>query len=937
VVRHSVIFGFLAVSAYAGSLPSATMLQSSANPSVFGQSVTLAVTVSPAAATGNVTFYDGFAILGVSKLSGGQVALTTILPSSGVRSLKAFYGGDASYQPSTSAVFPENVIAKPQNGFRPAVNSGTVDPPVAITLADFNGDGRVDLAVVDFTNNQVNVLLGDGTGGFQSKATYGVRTGPQSVSVGDVNSDGWADLVVASSSGIVSVLLGNGDGTFHNGSSYGVDGSPQAVAIADFNADGRADLVVASSTGSVSVLLGNGDGSFQPAVVYNVAGGNSVAVADFNQDGIADLVVPDSEISGNSQVSVLLGKGDGTFQKAVATGVGYFGVQSVAVADFNGDGLPDLAVPDTDFRGITSVAVLLGNGDGTFRRAVNYPVSAASQYVTVGDFNGDGQPDLAVSGSKGNVDVLFGNGDGTFQAAVSSVIAGSAGPTVIGDFNGDGMMDLAVANYSQNTVSVLLGGAADLSIAASTGQGFVQGQSGTYTISVQNVGILPTASIVTVTDSLNPWMTAAAISGAGWTCSPNSVSCTRSDALPPGASYPPISLSVSISSSAPSSVNNTVIVSGGNEINAANDSATVQTVLASSAPTITTLVLAPGLVGVPYSQSLTAGGGSPPYSWVRVQGSLPNGLTLSYSGTISGTPTATGTSRFLVGVIDSAGGSTSGTINLTINPGAPVFVSGGGVTNAASFAVDANGNTLPVAPGSLVSIFGAYAGATPGAAAAAPYPFSLGGVSVTFNGFPAPLTLVVPGGQYPFINAQMPFEALSSDQGSASVDVVVTVKGTLSAPQPVSIVPAAPGIFTIPPTGQGNAVLVFIDPADRVAKIAAPVLASGSIGYPTAPVPRGQAAFFYATGLGALTPPVDDGSGGTDAPLVAHSATSQPIVTVGGSQARVDFAGQAPGYPGVNQINIVIPLGVTPGDGIPLQIHTADGSVYSNIGTISIR
>ncbi len=693
MVRQNVIFWLLAASVYAGSLPTVTTLQSSANPLIFGQAVTLAATVSPSAATGSVTFYDGVTMLGVSKLLGGQAGLTTILPGSGVRSLKALYGGDSSYQPSPSAILLETVTANTQNGLRPAMNSGTVDPPVSIAVADFNGDGRLDLAAVDSTNNQVDVLLGDGTGGFQNKAYYSVSPGPQSVSVGDVNADGWADLVVASSSGSVSVLFGNGDGTFRNGPSYGVDGTPQAVAIADFNSDGRADLVVASSTGSVSILLGNGDGTFQPSVEYNVAGGNSVAVADFNQDGIVDLVVPDSEISGNSQVSVLLGKGDGTFQKAVATGVGYYGVQFVAVADFNGDGLPDLAVPDTDFHSAPNVAVLLGNGDGTFRRAVNYPVSAASQYVTVGDFNGDGQPDLAVTGATGNVDVLIGNGDGTFRAAQSSAIPGSAGSSVIGDFNGDGITDLAVANYKQNTVSVLLGGAADLSIIGSHGPGFVQGQTGTYTIAVQNVGILPTAGIVTVTDYLPPWMTALTMSGTGWNCSPSTVICKRADALAPGASYPPIALNVSISSSAPSIVNNTVTVAGGDEINAANDSASDQTVLASSAPVITTLALAPGSVGIPYFQSLTATGGSPPYSWVRVQNVLPSGLSLSSSGIIAGTPTATGTWTFLVGVLDSAGGSALGSFSITINPGAPIFVSGGGVTNAASFAVDANGNT----------------------------------------------------------------------------------------------------------------------------------------------------------------------------------------------------------------------------------------------------
>jgi len=334
---------------------------------------------------------------------------------------------------------------------------------------------------------------------------------------------------------------------------------------------------------------------------------------------------------------------------------------------------------------------------------------------------------------------------------------------------------------------------------------------------------------------------------------------------------------------------------------------------------------------------LAAVGGSPPYSWLLVQGSLPTGLKLSRSGVISGTPTATGSSKFLIGVIDSAGGSVLGSITITINSGALVYVASGGVANSASFAADSNGNALPVAPGSLVSIFGAFAGANPAAASGTPFPATLGGVNVTFNGYPAPLTLVVPGGPYPFINAQIPYEVLQANQTSALVNVVVTVNGIPSAPQQLTVVPAAPGIFTIPPTGQGTAVLVFVDPADQVAKIAAPTASSGSIGYPTAPVPRGQAAFFYATGLGALSPPMTDGTGGTGSPFVSHLASNQPFVTVGGIQAEVDYAGQAPGFPGVNQINIVIPPNAPTGNNIPLQIQTTDGSVVSNSANISVR
>lgn len=171
-------------------------------------------------------------------------------------------------------------------------------------------------------------------------------------------------------------------------------------------------------------------------------------------------------------------------------------------------------------------------------------------------------------------------------------------------------------------------------------------------------------------------------------------------------------------------------------------------------------------------------------------------------------------------------------------------VSIAGVTNAASYAKDANGNGSAVAPGSLVSIFGTYPGATAATATTVPLPTSLGGVSVTFNGIPAPISAVVPTGTYPLINAQVPFEVLSAGQTAATANVVVTVNSLSSAPQAVPIVPAAPGIFTIPPTGQGNAILVFVDPADNTTKIAAPASASGSIGYPTAPIPPARRVSF---------------------------------------------------------------------------------------------
>jgi uncharacterized protein (TIGR03437 family) len=196
---------------------------------------------------------------------------------------------------------------------------------------------------------------------------------------------------------------------------------------------------------------------------------------------------------------------------------------------------------------------------------------------------------------------------------------------------------------------------------------------------------------------------------------------------------------------------------------------------------------------------------------------------------------------------------------------------------------------------------------------------------------------VYPNGAFPFITAQLPFGVLPGGQTAGTANVVVTVNGVASSPKTVSVTPAAPGIFTIPPTGLGNAVLVFSDPTDQIYKIAAPASASATFGYPTAPVPRGQPAYFYATGLGAMSPPVSDGTGGLGTPPVSHSAIATPTVLVGGVTAQVQFAGQAPGYPGVNQINIVVPANAPTGNAVSLQIRTADGSTISNAATIAIQ
>jgi len=448
-----------------------TLTTTPGGSAAFGQSVLLTATVTPAGGTGKVTFYDGATVVGVGTLSGTTATAATILLPAGARALRAYYGGEVNFNASTSAIVALTVSVTPSLVLAPAGGTSTAigSSPTQVSVGDFNGDGRADLAVISTTANLMTILLANGSGGFTAAAgsPYTTGTGASGLTVNDFNGDGRADVAVSNlNTNNVNVFLGNGSGGFTAaaGSPVSLGAGPLSIASADFNGDGNVDLVTANFVpGTIVLLLGNGAGGFSAASGSPFAAGSgasSVAVGDFNNDGKADVAVTNFNAG---TVTILLGSGAGGFTPAPGSPIAGGGAPSMLVtADFNADGRADLAV--ANFNG-SSVAILLGNGAGGFSAAAGSPVAAGAspRWIDTLDFNGDGKLDIAVaSPTDGLVTLLQGNGAGGFTAATGSPFSGysSGGSLAVGDFTGDGRADLVIANGGTNNLSTIPGAGA---------------------------------------------------------------------------------------------------------------------------------------------------------------------------------------------------------------------------------------------------------------------------------------------------------------------------------------------------------------------------------------------------------------------------------------------------------------------------------------------
>jgi hypothetical protein len=344
--------------------------------------------------------------------------------------------------------------------------TGSNSGPWSVAIGDFNNDNRLDIVAANVNANNLGVFIGYGNGTFAIMIHYstGSLSGPTSVVVADFNKDGRLDLAVANSrTDTIGVLFGNGNGIFSIPTLYstGNGSEPFRLATGDFNNDNQLDIAIANyGSNSFSVLLGFVNGTFFSPLNYFIVDGsqpNSIAVGDFNNDSRLDIIVANSGID---NVGVFLGYVSEGFLNAPAYSTGPSSQPvSIAVGDFDNDARLDVVVANN---GTDNIMILFGSGYGTFVSHMSYTTGNDSYpcWVAVGDFNNDSRLDIVVANSgTNNVGIFLSNGTGTFsnQTTYSTGLDSQPYSVAVLDFDNDTVLDVAVANYGSNSMVVFFG------------------------------------------------------------------------------------------------------------------------------------------------------------------------------------------------------------------------------------------------------------------------------------------------------------------------------------------------------------------------------------------------------------------------------------------------------------------------------------------------
>ena len=468
------------VSLLLNEIPTATTLSVTPEQGV-PRGVTFTINVTPAAASGWFTCYDGTTLVGSGPLLNGHASFSPTLLLPGAHSFSSRFDG-VGFGRSASSVVPYTVTPVPSLGLASPVTQNLQNNPLSLVPGDFDNDGFVDFAFLR-SGNGLRVLRGHGDGTF-TELSINAGGGAPAIAA-DFNRDGFTDLAYSPINPLVAI--NNGTGVFSEGPLNSPAVMPSALAAADVDGDTIPDLILANPNGTVDVLVGIGDGTFQAPRIYQ-GGANSVAlaIADLNEDGIPDIVVANNIASSSGALNVLLGTGSGNFASPSTLVVGA-GPVSMAIGDFNGDHHADVALLQA---GSNMITLLPGRGDGTFGPSSTIVLPASPVKILAADMNSDGNLDLIVMFTTGSpaFAILYGNGDGTFQSPITYQDARIPSDFAVGDVNSDGRMDVVVAsqsaNFTQYGVDVFLGAGQALSVLQGSPQSTAIGTAFSTTLQV---------------------------------------------------------------------------------------------------------------------------------------------------------------------------------------------------------------------------------------------------------------------------------------------------------------------------------------------------------------------------------------------------------------------------------------------------------------------